>query len=104
MPMKQHVRIVGGAGRSLELSMDAIRKSMPAGKGDLPSVGKTLGGVCSPFFAHFFWVQGSLLKYPSPKTVPWLEYGGFVPKLGVPQLGLYYKGILLCGGFILRVI
>ncbi|CAK9027106.1 unnamed protein product [Durusdinium trenchii] len=28
MPMKQHVRIVGGHGRSVEMSMDQIRKSM----------------------------------------------------------------------------
>jgi len=35
MPMKQHVRIVGGHGRSVEMSMDQIRKSMQPSKKEL---------------------------------------------------------------------
>lgn len=37
MPMKQHVRIVGGHGRSVEMSMDQIRKSMQPSKNELPA-------------------------------------------------------------------
>ncbi|CAE7680822.1 CPK19, partial [Symbiodinium sp. CCMP2456] len=40
MPMKQHVRIMGGQGKSIETSMEAIRKSMPAGKNDAAPIKK----------------------------------------------------------------
>ncbi|CAJ1366402.1 unnamed protein product [Effrenium voratum] len=38
MPMKQHVRIVGGHGKSVEMSMDQIRKSMGMGVPKIPPV------------------------------------------------------------------
>lgn len=48
MPMKQHVRIMGGQGKSIETSMEAIRKSMPAGKNDAAPLSSIKKGEIEP--------------------------------------------------------
>ena len=48
MPMKQHVRIMGGQGKSIETSMEAIRKSMPAGKNDAAPMASIKKGEIEP--------------------------------------------------------